>query len=471
MVLSSSFNQIQRLYYHTMNIEYIGRDAIVETPKVSFTYQVSETPRDFYKLKSSDDYLDWNERYNYIGDYIVYPYGSCNDLPDIIKKVVQENYLAPGVLKKKTQLLWGLGPMLYTEKMETTGLVREWTEDDVVMKWLESWDYQSYLLKACVDFQHIEGVFSKIELSKGARLGKNFISRLIHLYPDRTRLSSLKEVDDREATHAIVTDWSFSTANSLTKYKVYNLFDFTKPFENKNAVIYSNMYSFCTDYYTVPDLYGSLEWLRRSTAVPLIFKALSKNSINLKYHIVSPQAFWDKKKEAIVENCVKRNIEFKESMIEEYQTEFLKKVSEVLSGEENTGRYLHTTKSFTVDGTNLIEHGWEINVIDQKIKDFVDSQIAISNRADHAISGGIGLHSALGNVSESGKSDSGSEQLYALKNYLLTGIDIPEMIVMKAINYAIKANWPEKKVKLGFYHMAPEKEQDVTESKRVKNIV
>ena len=124
-----------------------------------------------------------------------------------------------------------------------------------------------------------------------------------------------------------------------------------------------------------------------------------------------------------------------------------------------------------VDGTNLIEHGWEINVIDQKIKDFVDSQIAISNRADHAISGGIGLHSALGNVSESGKSDSGSEQLYALKNYLLTGIDIPEMIVMKAINYAIKANWPEKKVKLGFYHMAPEKEQDVTESKRVKNIV
>ena len=35
-----------------MNIEYIGRDAIVDTPDVAFTYQVSETPRDFYKLKN-----------------------------------------------------------------------------------------------------------------------------------------------------------------------------------------------------------------------------------------------------------------------------------------------------------------------------------------------------------------------------------------------------------------------------------
>jgi hypothetical protein len=28
-------------------IEYVGRDAIVDTPDVAFTYQVSETPRDF----------------------------------------------------------------------------------------------------------------------------------------------------------------------------------------------------------------------------------------------------------------------------------------------------------------------------------------------------------------------------------------------------------------------------------------
>jgi hypothetical protein len=452
-----------------MNIEYIGRDAIIETPDVSFTYQVSETPRDFYQLKGNTNNLDWNTKFNYIGDYLVYPFGANNDLPDIIKQVVQTNYIAPGILKKKTQLIWGLGPQLYREKIGNSILSRDWQEDTEIADWLHSWGYEDYLLKACTDFQHIEGIFSRFELTKGSRIGKPFISKINHIYPDRIRLATAKTAQDRIATHAVATDWSFNTIHALTEYKVYPLFDFLNPFANKNAVLYSNMYSFCTDYYTVPDLYGSLEWLNRSTAVPLIFKALSKNSINLKYHIVSPQAFWDKKADEMKANCTQRNLVFKTQMLLDFQKEFLEKISVVLSGDENTGKYLHTTKSFTVDGTNLIEHGWEIKVIDQNIKDFVAAQISISERADHALSAGLNLHSALGNVSESGKSDSGSEQIYALKTFLQTGIDIPEMIIMKAINYAIKVNFPTKNLKLGFYHVNPEKEQNIAPKDRIIN--
>jgi len=452
-----------------MNIEYIGRDAIIETPDVAFTYQVSETPRDFYKSKDIVDNLDWNNRSNYIGDYIVYPFGANNDLPDIIRDTVLKNYIAPGIMKKKTQLIWGLGPQLYVEKIKAGILTRDWVEDNEVLKWLQSWNHEDYLLKACTDFQFIEGVFSRYELSKGSRVGQPFISRISHLFPDRTRLATIKESDSREASHVVVTDWSFNTIQSLSKYKVYPLFDFLNPFANRNSVLYSNMYSFCTDYYTVPDLYGSLEWLNRSTSVPLIFKALSKNSINLKYHIVSPQAFWDKKEENIKANCTQRGVTYKNSMLLDFQKEFLEKISVVLSGDENTGKYLQTTKSFTVDGTNLIEHGWEIKVIDQNIKDFVAAQISISERADHALSSGLNLHSALGNVSESGKSDSGSEQIYALKTFLQTGIDIPEMIIMKAINYALKSNWPDRKLKLGFYHITPEKEQNIAPKDRLLN--
>jgi hypothetical protein len=451
-----------------MNIEYIGRGAIVDTDDVAFTYQVSETPRDFYKSKVVDN-LDWNDRSNYIGDYIVYPFGANNDLPDIIKRVVQTNYIAPGILKKKTQLIWGLGPQLYKEKIVDGVLSREWVEDDEILKWLQSWNYEEFLLKACTDFQHIEGVFSRFELGKGARIGLPFIAKINHIFPDRIRLATPKTANNRIATHAVATDWSFNTIHALTNYKVYPLFDFLNPFANKNAVLYSNMYSFCTDYYTVPDLYGSLEWLNRSTSVPLIFKALSKNSINLKYHIVSPQAFWDKKESEIQANCTLRGIQYKSSMLADYTKNFLEKISVVLSGDENTGKYLHTTKSFNVDGTNLIEHGWEIKVIDQNIKDFVAAQISISERADHALSAGLNLHSALGNVSESGKSDSGSEQIYALKTFLQTGIDIPEMIIMKAINYALKSNWSDRKLKLGFYHVTPEKEQNIAPKNRLLN--
>jgi hypothetical protein len=456
-----------------MNIEYIGRDAIIDTPDVAFTYQVSETPRDFYKFKTDNNNLDWNSQCSFVGDYLVHPFGANNDLPDIIKQTVQSNNIAPGILKKKTQLIWGTGPILYSEKLIATKdgskRVRILQEDTEINDWLESWEYQDYLLAACTDYQHIEGVFSKYELSKGARVGSPFISKIVHQYCDRTRLATEKTNKSRKATHAITSEWSFNNVQATTDFKVYALFDFQNPFANANSVLYSNMYSFCTDYYTVPDLYGSLEWLNRSTAVPLIFKALSKNSLNLKYHFISPQAFWEKKQKEIEASCVQKGQTYKPSMLLEYQKQFLEKISVVLSGDENTGKYLHTTKSFTVEGTNLLEHGWEIKVIDQNIKDFVAAQISISDHANHALSSGLNLHSALGNVSESGKSDSGSEQIYALKTFLQTGIDIPEFIIMKAINYALKVNWPKKGLKLGFHHEKPEKEEAVTPSERIIN--
>lgn len=452
-----------------MNIEYVGNGAIVDTPDVAFTYQVSETPRELHQEKQRKNDLNWNNCFNPIGDYLVFPYGANDDLPDVIKDVVQNNSTAPGILKKKTQLIFGMKALLYKESVKAGKYVREYTEDEDVKTWLESWDYEAYLLAAATDYQHLEGVFSKFELNKGSRIGQPLISKIVHCYPDRTRKACKKDSPTLEATHAITAERSFRDVNGANGYKVYPLFDFKNPFAYKNAVLYSNMYSFCTDYYTVPDLYGSIEWLRRSTAVPLIFKALSKNSINIKYHIISPQAFWDKKKEEIEANCNTAGIKYKDKMLVAYQKEFLDKISIVLSGDENTGKYLHTTKSFVVEGTNLIEHGWEIKIIDQNIKDFVNAQIAISNHSNHALASGLNLHSALGNVSETGKNDSGSEQIYALKTFLQTGISIPEMIIMKAINYALKANFPKKGLKLGFYHEKPEKEQDIAPKDRIIN--
>lgn len=454
-----------------MNIEYIGRDAIVQTEKICYSFQtVDRTPREFAQDRPLSK-LDWNDQYSFLGDYIVYPYGTNDDLPKVIREVVQNNYIAPGILKKKTQLLWGSGPKLYQEVFKDGQLVRDWQDNDEIKAWMDSWNAEDYILKCITDYQHLEGVFTRFETTRGFNIGQPTIAALHVESPDRTRLGTLRGASSKKPTVAVVSESDISKLNANLKYKVYRLFDYNNPFKYANSILYSNMYSFCTDYYTVPDLYGSLEWLNRSTAIPLILKALSKNSINLKYHIISPQAFWDAKEEQMKDNCTKRGIEYKSSMLEDYKTALLNQVSEVLSGEENTGKFWHTTKSFTVDGTNLIEHGWEIKVIDQNIKDFVEAQIKISQRADHALSSGIGLHSSLGNVSETGKSDSGSEQLYALKNYMITGVDIPEMIVLKAINYAIKANFPKTKLKLGFYHIQPQAEQNITPSDRLKNQV
>ena len=442
---------------------------IYNDDNVAFTYATSENPRDFNE-RSDFASLDWDNHNYFLGDYAVLPYGSNNDLPSVIKDVVKNNYIAPGLLNRKTELLWGLGPRLYYEEIKENRVVRTWVEDAEIQKWLESFDYEKYLLSCSEDYQHIQGTFSKVVLNRGFRVGKPFINRLEHEQPNRARLALLKvNLPKRTATHCIINDWSLSHISSIEDPKVYPLFDYKNPFAKPNSVFYSSKYTFCTDYYTIPDIYGSLEWLRRSSAVPLIFKALSQNGINIKYHVESPGAYWKKKKDEMMANCIKTGIVFEESMFATYQNNFLREIGRVLAGISNTGKFLHTVKELSVEGTNLLEHGWEVKVIDQKIKDFVEAQISISQRADRAVASGISLHSALGNMSETGKVDSGSEQHYALISYLNTGIDIQEMIITKPINYAIRANWPDKNLKLGFYHNVPEKQSDVSPKDRSIN--
>lgn len=454
-----------------IGVEFFNDNAIINVDDVSMTYETVEKPREFDKYKTPQENLDWINQEYQIENYRVFPYGANNDLPKVIKDTILNNSLAPGILKKKAQLLWGKGPKLYREVFENGVLVRQWEEDKQIENWLESWNYQDYLSKAIVDYSHIEGVFTKFYLSKGSRIGRNAISKLEHVSPEESRLAQPISSDDSKPTDCIITDWTFKRVTSITNYKVYPLFDFTSPFKHRNAILYSNMYSFCSEYYTVPDIYGSLEWIRRSSAIPLILKALSKNSINLKYHITSPAVFWEKIEDELKKKCEAKQKPYDDKILVKYRTAFLSKIGEVLSGAENTGKFWHSVKHLEVDGHKIIEHGWEIKEIKQNIKDFVSAQVEISNQANRAVAAGVGMHPALGGAGESGRSDSGSEQLYALKNYLLTGIDIPEMIVTKAINYAIKANFPQKDLKLGFYHISPQREEDVSSGDRLKEKV
>ena len=189
--------------------------------------------------------------------------------------------------------------------------------------------------------------------------------------------------------------------------------------------------------------------------------------MNIKYHIQSPAEYWDRKRDNLKDKCAEEGKVYQEKMLEDYKRDFLRRISKTLASDENTGKFFHTEKVLNAEGTTLIEQGWDINVLDQKVKDFIESQLSISKHANYALSANIAIHSALANVSEAGKSDSGSEQLYALQNYLLTGVDIPEMIVMKPINYALKANFPTKGLKMGFYHEAG---KDKSDKDRHKNL-
>ncbi len=447
-----------------INIEKYGRDAVVSSPAAVFSYQVEETSPDFTRGRSEEGF-SWANSYTFFGDLDVLPYGTNNDMPQLLRNTVYNNPNIPGIFEKKQGLLWGQGPHLYRESFVNGKLQREWTLDNEITDWLESWDYKDYLLNTITDFNFIQGSFTKVRRALSSRIGKDRIHSLEHVNPLWCRLGRKQGAE--QPTHAIVSDvWKNGNLNDV---QTYHLFDPREPFKRPNSVLYSRTYTFATDNYAIPTIFGALEWIRRSTAVPLILKALSKNSINAKYHITSPAQFWDNKKEELQEKCQADEIDYTDELLQDYERTLFQTIIKTLAGEGEAGKIWHTKNIMMVDGVSLQEVGWKIEPIDQNIKDFVETQIKIADKADSAVSAAVGIHKALGGITANGKADSGSEQLYAYLMYKLIGVDIPEYVVTKAINHAIRANFPQSGLKLGFYHEEAQRQQDQTSADRIKN--
>lgn len=446
-----------------LTIERRGNAAIVSSPAACFTYEVENIdPRE---IQGEISYNAFTQAYAFADGLELIPYGLNNNIPQLLRDTIFGSANIPGVMEKKMQLLWGQGPYLYRERMIDGKPGREGVHDADIQNWLESFDYLSYLEACGTDTSWMQGNFGMIVPQKSGLLGKKRVHSLEHCNPLWARLA--RKTGSSKATHAFISDaW---LAYQPEGYKDYTLFDHKEGLRNERQIFYSRQYSFATDYYAVPTIYGALPWIKRSAAVPLILEALSKNSINVKYHIKSPAIFWDQKRIELQDKCAQEGRPYEESMLDDYERALFRSIIKTLSSDKNSGKIWHTKKLFSPDGANLTEVGWEIEAIDQNLKDFVETQIKISDKADASVSAGLGIHKALAGLTDAGKADSGSEQLYAYMMYKLIGVRIPEMVVTRLINHAIAINFPEKKLKLGFYHEEAQRQQDQTSSQRIKN--
>lgn len=443
-------------------IELFDNDAIVGDQNLGFTFEVLEqNPREkhatvpwspidiFSKRPMVSRYADWN----------VFPYGEMNQLPTFLRNVIYSNSIAPGIIGKKNGLFWGKGPKLYKETIVDSVLTREWIEDDEIEKWLDTWDWEKYLQKCTSDYSVIESCYTKFINKKGWRIGSAMeISHLEHVAPNKPMVVGKLQTP----THIILHRKDFPE-----QYEVFPLFDKFKPFKSGISILYSNLYTFCSDFFTIPQILGSVPWIIQSSKIPMFFDALSKNSANIKYHITSPIEFWNQKRSQIQDDCSLKNKPYKESMLTKYKRDLLLQIKDVLSSYENAGKFWHSEQVLAEVGSEVVEQGWVIKPIEQNMRDTVQSHIDIATKADKSTAVGMGVHSAIGNVTEEGRSGSGSEQYYALNNFYQIGIDLPEMVIMEAINAAIKINFPnKKKVKMGFYREEPKRQEDMSEGDR-----
>lgn len=394
-----------------------------------------------------------------VGGFQVVPHGTDNNLPDNLRTVMEENNLAPGILRRKVQLLWGQGPMLYKEN----GTERQWVTDPGIMKWLKSWDYRNYLLALCMDFYHAEIVYSKVFRNKGARIGEAArVAKLEHVSVSNARFE-FPGKGKRYPRRVIVGDFKYETSG-LTPYPILNP---ERPLASPVEMFYSRMPSFGRNWYNTPVYYGGLNWIGRSSATPRILKHLTDNSLNIKWHVKSPQSFWERKAEMLKEKCQQDGTKYTDQALEEYKRSLFEKLSEVMGGEANVGKFFTSEVFYNEVGQ---KEEWVIEAIDQKVKDYIDAQIAISKQANYATTSSMGLHPALSNVSDDAKTNAGSQQLYALKLHLFSEVAIPEMLVMEAINMALDVNFGGE-YKMGFYHDIVLREESVTPENRMTNAI
>ena len=408
---------------------------------------------------------NWENTPQSIGDFRIVPYGPNNLLPSDLRSTVDDNNLAPGIIERQLGLLFGQGVFLYQLAFESGEIQHLWQQDKDIESWLSDWDYISYIKGITTDYLYLKGYFNAVYLTRGHRIGKP--ARISHLEHIPAKNARLEWTDSRrlaDVKHILVGNFEQNCLD--TGVRTFPMYDRKNPGRYPVSAAYNSTYSFSRDFYSVPPYWGALRWIVRGSEIPSIFKYVTDNGLNLAYHVHSPNGYWENKRDILK----LANPDWSEARVEReianLSVKLLEDLIEVLSGKENAGKFFHTID--VVDETGTAQT-WKIEAIDQKIKDFVDSQLKIAEASSSAITSGMGLHPSLSNVMVNGKLASGSEMLYAFRLHLLSNVAVAEQAILEQINQAIAFNFPNKNLRLGFYHQSLKAEEDLSSSDRVKN--
>lgn len=467
----------------TNNITKDTRAIHVEDGSV-YTVSMSHKTDDSWASQYFASQSSWESDPAIVMGKKIVPYGHNNDLPAAIRKVMDNSNIGPGILERKIGLQYGEGPFLYKEEViEVDGknhIQRQPVQATKVQQWLDSWDYQKYIEQVTTEVIYLKGHFTRYYRNKAARLsaedramlsaqGIESSNKILKLetvlstwarlgWPDHPEknLSNVKEI--------YVGDFENNCLHS--GIATFPVFDKRDPFRHRVSMAYHNIYSFARSFYPVPAYYGTLKWLTTAAEIPDIINYLTENGISAAYHIHSPQGYWTSKQQKLEDQYPDYTEAQIDKKLQELKDELFSAIVRTLTGKANAGKFIQSVDFYDIDG-NLCE--WKVEPIDQKIKDFIEAQIKVSDKADSAASSGMGLNPALANLITNNSFSGGSQQLYAAKFHVMSDVNIPERIIFEAMNNAIAINFPDENVKMGFYRKDMMKESDVSPKDRVIN--
>lgn len=414
-----------------------------------------------YMLRGST--LSFGYRYINVNGTPIIPYGPGNDMPGKVRGLLENFYAGEGIMGKKAGLQWGEGPRLYRDAVDGQNIFyRAWTVDDEITADLKATDYLTQMHRCLIDLVHLEGFWVKFIRSRGARIGSGRIATVEHVPAGKVRF--VYPGENKLPVQAMVADWPAASPDTS---HIYPLFDPRDPLKYPVSLAYYNIYSYNHDHYSVPRFIGAFDWLELAGTLAPLLAAYNENAAAISKHIKSPQSYWDRAEERIKDVCRAKNIPYKAEMLEDFKDEAMEKFATSMSGKANAGKFLHTSDYWNPEA-NAFE-GWEIVTIDNKVKDYIDAQVAICKKSEAAATSGFGLDPSLSNLILDTKLGSGSEKLYALKVYNATETAVPDMILCKPFQQFIDINHPGTDIKIGLYRTVVSAEQNVNPENRVKD--
>ena len=479
---------------------------------VVLTYQIGENaPALSYTGKQSTSATLPSLSAKKMGGYYYWPAGQNNDDPDVCAALIKGNRLLPSLIEKQVAILYGTGPMLYTEKINDDGTVsRHYLKDPEIQAWLESWQaagvpnsYKEYLRKNIRSYYYSEGIFSQWYLAKGLSIGLKGIkpvAGLRHISELRVRLATTqdiarkKDVEDNDFNFVLVGNWAASSTQQ--EFKVFPRFNHMSPLAKNGAISYSKNANYESDIYATNVFFEGIKgWIRGCNATPEYINSFLENSLSARHHIIIPNAWYNAKKNSLEELCqlnakkkaegaadselIKIKVgsdemvvgtEYSELLLDKYVNMELRALTNFLAGRAKNQGKTYATRSFINENGDL--ESWKIEEIPQKYKEYIEALITYDKRADMVLLSAKGIDPSISNITSDGTiSKSGADAYY---NYIiyLTQQAIPEDVVCADLNLAIAMNFPEKYasgIRIGFHRPSVQRQEEISPNDRLKN--
>lgn len=425
------------------NIRRVENVAILPQSRTIYEKKALTNPRDIVTpgiTPSAFIETPYFRDFFYAGNEQVVPDGPDNLFPYRWKQLIESDSIMPGMLRQRIDLMLAGKTMLYTEVLEDDKIRKIPLLNNEISDWLESWDFNNYLINQATDFVYIERIATMMIPNKYRRLTSDFdhlkkIASLQRIPVEDVRMGPYDS--NYQIGNYYISDW-LQWTSGVTKVPAFNKLD---PFSSP-SMYYEKMPSFCSKYYGRPSTIGVANYLNLKL---LILNNTEDFIINapFRFHIESPFEYWQK---------VQESNGWDQAQLSAYEDQMLSDMDNFLKASDgrNAMKRFHTKYNLSEYGKERL--GWKITPISDDSEKRMDSNFKGFEKINENIIAATSLDPSLSNIQITGKLSSGLDKLIAFNMHQLTNTPTPRRKILAAVNEAIKLNFWRKDFRpvLGF---------------------